>query len=58
MRIEQQQQQLRPQSHSQPLFELEPLYHGPQTEPFSRQLEVIDDLAGRSGAEHGQRQHP
>ena len=44
-----QRQQLGSQPLSQPLFELASPYQRPQTEPFARQLEVVDDLAGRSG---------
>ena len=46
-----QRQQQGSQSLSQPLFELASPYQRPQTEPFARQLEVVDDLAGRSGVD-------
>lgn len=47
------QQHLREQSLLQPLFELAEPYRGPMTEPFARQLEVVDNLVGRSGADDG-----
>ena len=43
--------QLGSQSLSHPLSELASPYHGPQTEPFARQLEVVDDLVGQSGGD-------